>query len=263
VVRFGVSVPPFTAPATVVRLAVEAEAAGWDGFFLWDHVRWSTRVDVEVHDPWVLLGAIATATDRVVLGPLVTPLSRRRPWVVAKQITTLDHLSGGRSVLGVGLGAPADADFADLGEVAADRERAKILDEALDVLDALLRGPTMHDGARFSVRTDLRPRPVQQPRPPIWVAGYVPHRRPLARARRWDGVVPLGSDEPLTPQALAAYLGPERLPGWDVVVPVLTGVGTAEFADAGATWLFDSVRPDRPGWVDDLTATIRRGPPVT
>jgi alkanesulfonate monooxygenase SsuD/methylene tetrahydromethanopterin reductase-like flavin-dependent oxidoreductase (luciferase family) len=261
--KFGVSAPPFTAPATVVRLAVEAEEAGWDGFFLWDHMRWSKRVDVEVHDPWVLLGAIATATERMVLGPLVTPLSRRRPWVVAKHITTLDHLSGGRSVFGVGLGAPAEADFADLGEVADGRERAGILDEGLDLLDALLRGPTEHRGEHFAVHTDQRPRPVQQPRPPIWVAGYVPHRRPLARARRWDGVVPLGSDDDLTPQVLADYLGPERQPGWEVVVPVLSGVEVSEFADAGATWLFDSVRPDGPGWVEDLTATIRRGPPST
>jgi alkanesulfonate monooxygenase SsuD/methylene tetrahydromethanopterin reductase-like flavin-dependent oxidoreductase (luciferase family) len=260
--RFAVSVPPFTRPDDVVRMAVDAEAAGWDGFFLWDHLRWSKSVDVEVHDPWVLLGAVATATQRMLLGPLVTPLSRRRPWVVAKQLTTLDHLSAGRSVFGVGLGAPADADFADVGEVADGRERAQILDEGLEVLDALLRGPTDHAGVTFSVRTDLRPRPLQQPRPPIWVAGYVPHRRPLARARRWDGVVPLGRGQPLTPDLLADYLGGEpRPPGWDVVVPILPGVDPSEFADVGATWLFDSVRPDRAGWVEDLTATIRRGPP--
>jgi alkanesulfonate monooxygenase SsuD/methylene tetrahydromethanopterin reductase-like flavin-dependent oxidoreductase (luciferase family) len=92
-VRYLLSVPPFTDPATVVDLATTAEASGWDGFFLWDHLRWD---DIqEIHDPWVLLGAIAQATERMLLGTMVTPLSRRRPWVVAKHLVTLDHLSGG------------------------------------------------------------------------------------------------------------------------------------------------------------------------
>ena len=105
--RYLLSVPPFTDPATVVALARTAEANGWDGFFLWDHLRWD---DVqEVHDPWVLLGAIAQETERMLLGTMVTPLSRRRPWVVAKHLVTLDHLSGGRAVLGVGLGEPPNS----------------------------------------------------------------------------------------------------------------------------------------------------------
>src|SRR5690625_3452712 len=112
--KYAVNIPPFTDAATVVRWAREAEEAGWDGVFLWDHIQWSPGV--APLDPWVMLGAVATVTERVRLGPLITPLSRRRPHVVAKQLTTLDHLSGGRAVLGVGLGAPADRDFGDRSE---------------------------------------------------------------------------------------------------------------------------------------------------
>src|SRR5919107_1203951 len=117
--RFGPSVPPFTDPNVFFDLAVRAEAHGWDGFFLWDHLQWDGKRDV--HDPWVLLGAIAARTSRLVLGTLVTPMSRRRPWVVAKHLVTLDHLAPGRVVLGVGLGDPPDLDFSDLGDEGDNR----------------------------------------------------------------------------------------------------------------------------------------------
>ncbi|HEX5199429.1 MAG TPA: LLM class flavin-dependent oxidoreductase, partial [Actinoplanes sp.] len=130
--RFALSVPPFTDPHVVVRWARAAEANGWDGFFLWDHLRWDDKV--EVHDPWVLLGAIATATERLRIGTMVTPLSRRRPAVVAKHLVTLDHLSGGRVTLGVGLGDPPTYDFADFGDEPSYSVRAAITDEALAVL---------------------------------------------------------------------------------------------------------------------------------
>lgn len=152
-VKYAVNIPPFTDVATVVSIAVDAERAGWDGVFLWDHVQWSPdRPDV--HDPWVLLGAIAQATERVRLGTLVTPLSRRRPTMVAKQITTLDHLSRGRATLGVGLGAPDDLDFGDLGDESDRRTRAAILDESLELLDGLLGGPVTH---RRALLGDGRP----------------------------------------------------------------------------------------------------------
>jgi len=244
--RFGLSVPPFTDPAEVVRLATRAEASGWDGFFLWDHLRWDGVVDV--HDPWVLLGAIAQQTERVRLGSMVTPLSRRRPQVVAKHLTTLDHLSGGRAVLGVGLGDPPDLDFSDFGDEASYRVRAEITDEALAVLAALLGdGPT-----------SLRPRPVQ-PRIPVWVAGRAPHLRPLARAKRWDGFVPI-ADPFLSPTDLAAYVGEHPRDGWDLVAQWAPGVPAEEFEAVGVTWLMRSVWPKEEGWLDELRELVAAPP---
>src|SRR5918994_6918124 len=127
--RFALSIPPFADAAAIVELAVDAEAAGWDGVFLWDHLQFQVGAGLPIHDPWVLLGAMAQATDRVRLGTLVTPLARRRPWMVARHLTTLDHLSGGRAVLGVGVGEPSDDDFAAFGEPADHRQRAAMLDE--------------------------------------------------------------------------------------------------------------------------------------
>lgn len=258
--RTGVSIPPFADPDQLVALAVVAEEAGWDGAFFWDHLVWRPQWRLPVQDPWVLLGAVAAGTRRLRLGTLVTPLARRRPWVVAKHLTTLDQLSGGRAVLGVGLGEPPDADFGDFGDPAGVPERAARLDEALALLDGLLRGPVDHAGRHWQVRTELHPRPVQQPRPPVWVAAVAPHRRPLARAVRWDGVVPLGPDGVMTPAELAGYLGGVPRPaGWEVVAPWAPGVPAGEYADAGATWLVDGAWPDG-DWLADLQRRVRQGP---
>jgi alkanesulfonate monooxygenase SsuD/methylene tetrahydromethanopterin reductase-like flavin-dependent oxidoreductase (luciferase family) len=257
----AVNLPPFTDPDTLVELAVDAEEAGWDGVFLWDHMVLVPALGLDVQDPWVLLGAMAARTQRVRLGTLVTPLARRRPWVVARHMLTLDHLSGGRAVLGVGLGEPGDADFADFGDPATRRERAAALDEALPLLDALWRGPVEHRGDRYTVSTELLPRPVQQPRPPVWVAAVSPHRPPVERALRWDGIAPLGPEAgPITPEQLAAYLADvERPAGWDVVATCLRGVPLAEYEDAGATWVVEGAWPEG-DWVGDLRARIRSGP---
>jgi alkanesulfonate monooxygenase SsuD/methylene tetrahydromethanopterin reductase-like flavin-dependent oxidoreductase (luciferase family) len=247
--RYLLSVPPFTDPSAVVDLAVSAEASGWDGFFLWDHLRWD---DVqEIHDPWVLLGAVAQVTERMLLGTMVTPLSRRRPWVVAKHLVTLDHLSGGRAVLGVGLGEPPVVDFGDFGDEADARTRAALLDEGLEVVAGLLGdGRVDHHGEHLTVTASMRPLPLQRPRVPIWVAGVAPNRRPLERARRWDGYVPIGSG--LEPAALAAYVGEPPRPGWDLVVPWADGVPADEYADAGVTWLVRSAEPKDEGWREEL-----------
>lgn len=260
--RTGISIPPFTDAATVVDMAVDAEEAGWEGVFVWDHMQWDPQLGLDVHDPWVLLGAMAARTEAVRLGTLVTPLARRRPWVVAKHVTTLDHVSQGRAALGVGLGEPSGADFGAFGDPDTRRQRAVLVDEALPLLDGLLRGgPVSHHGDRYDVEAELRPRPVQRPRPPIWVAAIAPYDRPLARATAWDGVVPIAMPQGyMTPDELAGYIGDvERPDGWDVVAHWAPGVPADEYAEVGATWLIDGVWPDG-DWVDEFRARIRTGP---
>jgi alkanesulfonate monooxygenase SsuD/methylene tetrahydromethanopterin reductase-like flavin-dependent oxidoreductase (luciferase family) len=141
-VRYAISIPNFgewADPRTMVELAREAEAAGWDGFFLWDHIRFSTS-PLPVQDPWVLLAAIATVTERMTIGPMVTPLPRRRPWVVARQAVSLDHLSNGRVLLGVGIGEPVDVELTAFGEQGDRTVRAAMLDEALSIIAGLWSG---------------------------------------------------------------------------------------------------------------------------
>ena len=256
--RFLLSVPPFTEPAVVIGWAREAEAHGWDGFFLWDHLSWDGKV--EVHDPWVLLGAIAAGTSRIRIGTMVTPVSRRRPQVLAKHLTTLDHLSGGRVTVGIGLGDPPDLDFSDFGDEPSYRERGAITDEALTVLGDLLGdGRSTFHGRHLEVTTSLRPLPVQRPRVPIWIAGRHPSTRPLARAKRWDGYAPLLPDT-LDPAGIAAYVGERPRDDWDLVVPWTETSTIEEYAAAGVTWLVRSVWPHEDGWRDELEQLVAAPP---
>jgi alkanesulfonate monooxygenase SsuD/methylene tetrahydromethanopterin reductase-like flavin-dependent oxidoreductase (luciferase family) len=174
-------------PATLADLAALAERSGWDGVFVEDYVMYADGLDT--YDPWVALAAIAMATERVRLGTLVTPLPRRRPWKVAAEAMSIDHLSGGRMILGVGSGDPTAADMMPVGEQPDARIRGQMLDEALDVIDALWRGDEVHHEGTY-YRLDgvaLHPCPVQRPRIPIWVGGQYLRRRPRERALRWDG----------------------------------------------------------------------------
>jgi alkanesulfonate monooxygenase SsuD/methylene tetrahydromethanopterin reductase-like flavin-dependent oxidoreductase (luciferase family) len=274
-VRYGLSVPNIGDLDVLLELGSEAEAGGWDGFFLWDHMRFTTEFPVPVFDPWVALTAIAERTERIRLGPMVTPVARRRPWKLARETVTLDHLCRGRLILGVGLGFPADAEFELLGEDPDDRVRAAKLDEGLEVLARLWSGePFDHEGEHYRVRaTQFLPAPVQEPRIPIWVAGTWPSRRPFRRAARWDGVYPqeldaAGQMVPLDPDGYAevlAYVGEHRRGDgpFDVVA---CGVANgdhgvvAPFEQAGATWWFESDE-GYPGWQERMLERIRSGPP--
>jgi alkanesulfonate monooxygenase SsuD/methylene tetrahydromethanopterin reductase-like flavin-dependent oxidoreductase (luciferase family) len=262
VVRYAISAPNVGRPTDLVSLAKAAEDGGWDGFFLWDHLHFVRATQLDIVDPWVTLGAIAQATERIRLGAMVTPLPRRRPWKLAKEITTLDHLSAGRVIVGVGLGSPPDDEFAAFGEPSADATRAGLLDEGLVVLDGCLRGgPFRHTGSAFDVDVDFHPAPVQRPRPPIWVAATLPNRRPIERARRFDGVFPIAvSGEPLRPGEIAALVADlDVAPGFDVVAPWADGVPAVDYEAAGATWLIDSRWPEGE-WRDELAGVADRGP---
>jgi alkanesulfonate monooxygenase SsuD/methylene tetrahydromethanopterin reductase-like flavin-dependent oxidoreductase (luciferase family) len=278
-VRYAISVPNFgdqADPAWTIGLAREAEAAGWDAFFLWDHLlAWNGNV---VADPWTLLAAVAVSTERVRLGTMVTPLPRRRPWQVVRQIVTLDHLSRGRAVLGVGLGYPPHEEFEVFGEPGDARTRAELLDEGLEVVDGLMRGGAFsHAGRHFRIDdVAFAPTPVQRPRVPIWVAGAWPHRRPFRRAARFDGVVPIalaagGEEVPIdvpTMREVVAYTDGLRT-GDAPFDRIFTGIlpddpaealaMEAELASFGVTWwqVSPAMGEDR----DEVRAWIRRGPP--
>src|ERR671917_460744 len=194
--RSGLFLPLFDAladPAVVAQLSAEAEEAGWHGVFVWDNLRFQEPV-VDVADPWITLAAMATATERIRLGPMVTPLARRRPVKVARETAALDRLSGGRLTLGVGLGSDEFAgEYSITGEELDDRRRAGMLDEALEILEAAWSGePVRHRGEHYTVDAmRFLPRPVQRPGVPVWVAGFAGRAKPMRRAARHDGFFPI------------------------------------------------------------------------
>lgn len=293
--KFAVYAPTFNDygdPARIVELAVTAERAGWDGFFIWDHLVLEAGGRLEIVDATVVLGAIAQATARLRLGAMITPLARRRPWKVAKEMATLDRLSGGRMVFGAGLGEPADLEYAAFGEDADARTRAARLDEGLTLFDALVRGERItHEGAHYRVNeARLAPAALQRPRMPVWIAASLPARAGLRRAARWDGVFPVQVPARLRDGDVGASAGwPEWWPepasfarsvAWvtDARGGVIAdfdfvasgrlagapgGAAAARiraFGEAGATWWFD--------WIDEAPGTfaasrdaVAAGPP--
>ena len=261
--RYAISIPNMGDPARLVALAVTTEQAGWDGVFLWDHLHFVRDLGLDVVDPWVTLGAMAVGTERVRLGTLVTPVPRRRPWKLAKEVVTLDHLSEGRAILGVGLGEPAADEYGAFGEPTDDRQRAGLLDEGLALLERFLRGDAVrHEGSDFRVDAHLRPAARRRPRPPIWVAGKWPNRGPIERARGYDAFVPIQPDGmPAGPDVIAAATAALRDDGVEIVASAAPGVPPSAYEDAGATWFVDSAWPGVQGWVDDLEERAALGPP--
>ena len=249
---------PFGDVHALVDLAVAAEEAGWDGFFLWDHIQYEEPVPL--CDAWIALSAIATSTSTIRLGPLVTPLARRRPWKLAREAVTLDHLSRGRLVLGVGLGIDFWREFSSFGgEAGDDAERARLLNDGIDIITRLWSGePTTYQGARLSVDgAQFLPRPFQQPRIPIWSAVLWPPARPgpIRRAARCDGVYPF-TGAAMTPADAAQVrdiVARER--GTDEPFDVCVwgfADQAAAYEAAGVTWLAQSAGPN-----DSLEATMR------
>jgi alkanesulfonate monooxygenase SsuD/methylene tetrahydromethanopterin reductase-like flavin-dependent oxidoreductase (luciferase family) len=277
--RYGIDVPnldEFHDPRRVAVLARRAEDAGWDGFFVWDHV--NREVMHQTADPWVLLTAVALATERIQLGTLVTPVARRRPSTLARQVVSVDQLSGGRLVLGVGLGSTLAAEFGAWGEPTDPTVVAARLDEGLEVLAGLWTGaPFSYAGEQFTVSgVTFQPTPVHG-RVPVWVAGVWPNKAPMRRAARWDGVVPLvraadgGSREPTVDEIrdIAGYVGEHRDGDgpYDVVAVGGTEPGdpgavekVAEMAAAGATWWLEGYVPVE-GEYEAALRRIEAGPP--
>lgn len=276
--RFGITIPNFGEfgdARVLAHLAAAAEGAGWDGCFVWDTIRPSDPA-MPLAEPWMSATAMALATERIRIGPLVTPLARRRPWQVARQAVTLDHLSGGRLVLGVGLGGDAEGEYSGFGETGSNRQRAAMLDEALEVITGLWTGePFSFQGEHYQVSdVAFLPTPRQQPRIPIWVGGMWPNKAPFRRAARYDGVFPIVdrasfAANPEEIRAIRALIAEHRTSDapQDVIVQAESrGVSTAEMAksiaalaDAGVTWWLQTVDPAES--LGDIRALIGAGPP--
>lgn len=275
--RYALNLPAFGEFAdahALAALAREAEEAGWDGFFLWDHLQ--AEVGVPVADPWIALSAIALQTQRIRIGPLVTPLPRRRPWKLARETATLDRLCGGRLIMGVGIGGDSwFHEYSTFDEPTDDKTHATQLDEGLDVLTGLWSGQPFHyEGQHYTVRdAHFLPSPLQSPRIPIWVSGIWPHKAPLRRAARWDGICPIVDGRTIQPEEVRDMLTyirqhrPVDAP-FDVVVAGYVGhLAPTEaenllkrYAEAGVTWWQEGFLGN--DTLADVRARIRQGPPT-
>jgi luciferase-like monooxygenase len=268
---------------TIPELAEKVEAAGWDAVFIPDCI--SIETDqypaTEWYDPWVLLAVIAVRTRRVRFGTMLTPLSRRRPWKVARETVTLDHLSNGRLILPVGLGAAGDdAGFYKVGEAMDRKTRAKLLDESLEIITGLWSGQQFsYEGEHYHVRgMTLLPPPVQSPRIPIWVVGAWPRAKSMQRVLRYDGLLPNKLDQdgrlaeiaPADIQAMKTYIDEHRTSDipFDIVWEGRTPgedreKGTAivrKWQEAGATWWLEAMW-ESDVTMDDVRERIEQGPP--
>ena len=279
--RFAINTPNFGSFSDVrlmAELAHEAEDAGWDGFFVWDHIGGSSLQVIPMADPWVALSAMAMTTSRIKLGPIVTPLPRRRPWKLARECVTLDHLSQGRLILGVGLGSDSFyKEYSTYGESPDDTLHGAMLDEGLDVLVQLWLGKAVsYTGQHYQLHEALfLPAPLQRPRIPIWIAGVWPLKKPFRRAARWDGVCPLKhADQPMQPDDIQEMLtfiqqfrtsdepfevlasgntsGTERQKDLDTIMP---------YVEAGATWWQESFSGSDSEELEAVRTRIRQGSP--
>ena len=227
-------------PGLVADLAVEAELAGWDGLFVWDHMLYRPPV-TDVADPWVTLAAVARSTERLRIGPMVTPVARRRPHKLARETVTLDRLSGGRLVFGAGLGGDPGRELSGLGEETDARARARLLDEGLDLLLRLWSGEQVdHGGPAYTADgVAFGPPPVQQPRIPVWLGARHGFEAPLRRAARYDGLFPIGLESPADLTAMLAVVAAHRPPGagpFDVAVQGTIDEAPGPWVAAGANW---------------------------
>ncbi len=279
-------------PRLLADLAIDAEGAGWDGVFVWDSVYSPTWHSIYkgsperqgVCDPWIALAAMAVRTERVRIGTMVTAIARRRPWKLARETVSLDHLSNGRLILPVALGAIDDGAFSSVGEETDRKIRAQRLDEGLEILAGLWSGrPFSFRGQHYRVdEMTFLPRPIQSPRIPVWVVGAWPRRKSMRRALRWDGVLPAmmkddGSPADVTPadvQEIKAFVDRQRAEKtrFDIVLEARSSgsdrqraVATVrQYAEAGVTWWLEAVwmrLGPLPHTLDGIRRRIEQGPP--
>lgn len=270
--HYGLEVIPFgrfSDPREVVKIAQIAEKAGWEGLWLWDHLVFPWAVG----DPWITLAAVASATQSMKLITGVAPMPRYRPHLLARQMTSLDLLSGGRVIFGTGLGIPSD--FTPFGEPESAKTRAAMTDEGLALLTALWSGAEVTHQGEFYQAEKVRflPTPVQRPRIPVWIGGDSPAA--LRRAAHWDGWIMGVIDEQCQvtkpPAQIAAQVTAirQQRTSSEPFAVAIDGTSTAhdgalarEYADAGATWWFEAIFETR-GPLEEQIARIKAGPPLS
>lgn len=282
--QYGVYLPnfgPFGQVNMLASLAQEAEHAGWHGFFIWDHINRPAAMG-PVADPWVALAAITARTANIRIGALVTPLPRRRPWKLARETVSIDHLSNGRLIFSAGIGSGRVIEWGDLGEENDAKVRAAMLDEGLEILSGLWSGsPFSFSGQHYQVKdVQFLPKTKQQPRIPVWIGGYWPHLAPLKRAARWDGAFTLFDEkhapvmQQLTEMTIILRQHRTDLNGFDIVFRNDWWKGSQAIESAlqaeeiGVTWWLEHIVPTAFGgkfendWpVDAMRRFILQGPP--
>jgi alkanesulfonate monooxygenase SsuD/methylene tetrahydromethanopterin reductase-like flavin-dependent oxidoreductase (luciferase family) len=286
VLHYGLEIPNggvCADPRVLAELAVIAEEAGFDGIFCEDYITYWSEPDCPTADPWIALAAMAIATERIRLGTTVTAPARRRPWKLARETVTLDHLSGGRITLAAGLGDATEPGFAKVSEEADPSIRAQRLDESLEILRGLWSGRRFsYSGRHYRIDDVLfAPRPLQQPTIPLWVGGGWPRKAVLSRALRYDGICPYkfdpanpyrDADDRIMPKdvmrirAAAVEQRGEAADGFDIVLlnqgrragdPAAERDRIAELAEAGMTWAMEWVPA---GTEKQMKAAVAQGP---
>lgn len=285
--NYGIVLPNWIVGADtsqLVEFAVAAEEAGWDGVYLADHLAFP-HADydgppiMDFHDPWITMGGIANRTDEITMASWITPIPRRQPWQVARDLATLDRLSDGRVILGTGLGNIA-TNYTPFGRIGDERVLGERYDEALEVIDGLWRGePFSYQGEHFTIdEAAMLPTPVQEPRIPVVAGGVWPNRKPIRRGAHWDGIVPhwpgdgvVPGDDEVDPAEIARdlleyYHEYADEPG-EIMLPLDPPGNSPEYREVrreyGVTWLYtrdlrESEYVSKPDFAIDR---IREGPP--
>ncbi|MDH5403553.1 MAG: LLM class flavin-dependent oxidoreductase [Candidatus Heimdallarchaeota archaeon] len=272
--KFGIFIPTmgkYADPIQVVEFAKLAENSGWDGVFVPDHIMHGGS------NPWldanIMMAAIASNTKTIMIGSCITPVARRQPWQLAKELATLDVLSGGRIILGVGIGAPP-SDFTSFGM--EYKNMGEKLDEALEIVDLCWKGEIFdYDGNHYQLKdVRLLPVPIQQPRIPILIGGRWPGNKPFIRGAKWDGMMPISKQWPeaLTIEELrelTSFVNHERIKHSDKKGELIIQLETSEmdnknllssFNEIGVTWVLFSISP-RKGSIEIMREKILEGPP--
>jgi alkanesulfonate monooxygenase SsuD/methylene tetrahydromethanopterin reductase-like flavin-dependent oxidoreductase (luciferase family) len=282
----------YSEPHNLLDMAKDAESAGWDGFFICDHLLLDPEGQLGLADPSIMLGAIAAVTNRIIIGSMVTPVSRRRPWKLAKEFASLDQLSDGRVRIGVGLGG-LDQEFSNFGEDPDKKVLARKTDEGLAIMEKLHTGEAVDfDGEHYQLsNARLLPRPLQRPRIPVWVAAMLPFKAGQRRAARWDGIMPhvmpanLDETQDISDIDMRVLMSPsseqirevveftselrETDDPFDVLASGMThgldNDATREklqaYQDAGATWWIEWLDCAKPGTLEQVRTQIQAGPP--